>query len=99
MLLLDICMPGLLGTDIAREVRQRKDKTEIVFLTGSDEFAVEAFTLKAAHYLVKPFSQDEFDEALETSPQGGLRECTYSAEKGRERVASRSRSRRGTEAY
>lgn len=67
VLLLDICMPGLLGTDIAREVRQRKDKTEIVFLTGSDEFAVEAFTLKAAHYLVKPFSQDEFDEALETA--------------------------------
>ncbi|MEA5019372.1 MAG: LytTR family DNA-binding domain-containing protein [Gordonibacter sp.] len=67
VLLLDICMPGLLGTDIAREVRQRKDKTEIVFLTSSDEFAVEAFALKAAHYLVKPFSQDEFDEALETA--------------------------------
>ncbi|MEG0324144.1 MAG: LytTR family transcriptional regulator DNA-binding domain-containing protein, partial [Raoultibacter sp.] len=36
-------------------------------LTASDEFAVEAFALKAAHYLVKPFSHDEFDEALSTA--------------------------------
>lgn len=64
VILLDICMPGLLGTDIAREVRKRNDKTEIIFVTSSDEFAVEAFTLKAAHYLVKPFSQNDFDEAM-----------------------------------
>ncbi len=62
---LDICMPGVLGTDIAKEIRQRKDKTEIVFLTTSDEFAVEAFALKAAHYVVKPFTQSQFNEAMD----------------------------------
>lgn len=67
VLLLDICMPGLLGTDIAREVRKRNEKTEIIFVTSSDEFAVEAFALKAAHYLVKPFSQCDFDEAMDVA--------------------------------
>lgn len=64
ILLLDIFMPGINGTEVAKEIRKRKDKTEIVFLTTSDDFAVEAFSLKAAHYLVKPFTQSEFDEAM-----------------------------------
>jgi len=64
IVLLDICMPGILGTDVAREIRQRRDKTEIVFLTASDEYAVDAFALKAAHYLLKPFTQAQFDEAM-----------------------------------
>ena len=63
--LLDICMPGVLGTDVAREIRARRDKTEIVFLTSSDEYAVDAFALKAAHYLLKPFTQAQFDEAMD----------------------------------
>lgn len=63
--LLDICMPGILGTQVAKEIRRRHDKTEIVFLTTSDEYAVDAFQLKAAHYLLKPFSKAEFDEAMD----------------------------------
>lgn len=65
ILLLDICMPGIDGTQVAEEIRKRKDKSEIVFLTTSDEFAVEAFALKAAHYLVKPFCQAQFCEAMD----------------------------------
>lgn len=62
--LLDICMPGILGTDIAQEMRKLKSCCEIIFLSTSDEFAVEAFDVQAAHYLVKPFTQDEFDNAM-----------------------------------
>ena len=65
ILLLDICMPGISGTDVAWEIRAREDKSELIFLTTSDEFAVDAFALKAAHYLLKPFSQQQFDEAME----------------------------------
>jgi len=65
VLLLDICMPGMLGTEIAKEIRQRKESLEIVFVTSSTDFAIEAFTLKAAHYIVKPFSQEQFDEAMD----------------------------------
>lgn len=64
ILLLDICMPGMSGTEIAKSVRKNKNKTEIIFITTSDEFAVDAFALKATHYILKPFSQDEFNEAI-----------------------------------
>lgn len=63
--LLDICMPGILGTDVARSIRARCDKTEIIFLTASDEYAIDAFVLKAAHYLLKPFTKEQFDEAMD----------------------------------
>jgi DNA-binding LytR/AlgR family response regulator len=65
ILLLDICMPGILGTDVAKALRKNGDKTEIIFLTTSTEFAVEAFSLKATHYLVKPFTQNQFNEAMD----------------------------------
>jgi len=65
IMLLDICMPDVLGTDVAKEIRKRKDKTEIIFITTSDEFAVDAFALKAAHYLIKPFTHEQFEEAMD----------------------------------
>ena len=51
VLLLDIYMPG--------------DKCEIIFLTTSRDHAVDAFSLDAAHYLVKPYSEKEFFAALD----------------------------------
>jgi DNA-binding LytR/AlgR family response regulator len=69
ILLLDICMPGILGTDIAKEIRRKKEKSEIVFLTASQDFAVEAFALKAAHYVVKPFTAEQFAEALDRATE------------------------------
>jgi DNA-binding LytR/AlgR family response regulator len=65
LLLLDICMPGLLGTDIAKGLRCRGDKSEIIFLTSSEDFALEAFSLRVANYLVKPFTEEQFREAME----------------------------------
>lgn len=55
----------LLGTDIAAEMRKQKSRAEIIFLSTSEEFAVEAFAVRAAHYLVKPFTQKEFDQAMD----------------------------------
>ncbi|MDE7266920.1 MAG: LytTR family DNA-binding domain-containing protein [Lachnospiraceae bacterium] len=62
--LLDICMPGVLGTDVAEEMLAKCPDMGIVFLSTSDEYAVTAFALNATHYLVKPFSQEQFNEAL-----------------------------------
>ncbi|WP_296901674.1 LytTR family DNA-binding domain-containing protein [uncultured Megasphaera sp.] len=65
IVLLDVCMPGLLGTEIAKEMRLQKSPAEIIFLSTSDEFAVDAFAVKAAHYLLKPFTQKQFDQAMD----------------------------------
>lgn len=65
VLLLDVYMPGILGTEAARELRNIGDHCQIIFLTSSRDHAVDAFSLNAAHYLVKPYAEDEFFSALE----------------------------------
>lgn len=63
--LLDICMPDVLGTDVAEEMLVKNPNMGVVFLTTSDEYAITAFAMNAAHYLLKPFSQEQFNEALD----------------------------------
>lgn len=67
--LMDICMPGVLGTDVAKEMLSRNPDMGIVFLTTSDEYAVTAFAMNAVHYLLKPFTQEQFDAALDRAVQ------------------------------
>lgn len=57
--LLDICMPGVLGTEIAREIQSKsEDGADIIFLTTSSDFAVEAFALHVKDYLTKPYTEE-----------------------------------------
>jgi len=65
VLLIDVYMPGILGTDAARELRNMGDNCQLIFLTTSRDHAVDAFSLNAAHYLVKPYSKKEFSAALD----------------------------------
>jgi DNA-binding LytR/AlgR family response regulator len=65
VLLLDIYMPELTGVELARKLRERQDNCQIVFLTTSKEHAVEAFSLHAAHYLVKPYTGAQLENALD----------------------------------
>lgn len=63
--LLDIVMPMITGISVGRELRGRHSTAQIIYLTTSDEFAVAAFSVKAAHYLTKPFTAADFDEAVD----------------------------------
>ena len=63
--LLDICMPGITGIDVAREIRRSGSECCIVFLTTSREFALDAFEVDAIQYLVKPYTQKAFDDAMD----------------------------------
>lgn len=65
VLLLDVYMPGMLGTDAALELRNMGDNCQIIFLTTSRDHAIDAFSLDVAHYLVKPYSEKELYSALE----------------------------------
>lgn len=62
--LLDIYMPKLMGTELAKFLRESTEDCQIIFLTTSVTHAVEAFSLHAAHYLVKPFSREQLYDAL-----------------------------------
>lgn len=64
--LLDICMPGMLGTEVAREIQSKsEDGTDIIFLTTSTEFAVEAFSLHVNDYLTKPYTKERLIDTLD----------------------------------
>lgn len=63
--LMDICMPGISGTDVAEKMLAKSPEMGVIFLTTSNEYVIEAFAMNAAHYLLKPFSQEQFDAALD----------------------------------
>lgn len=59
--LLDIEMPGLNGFDVLQLIETRPI---IVFVTAYDEYAVRAFEERSLDYLLKPASQQRFDETM-----------------------------------
>ncbi|KUM02213.1 LytTR family DNA-binding domain-containing protein [Chromobacterium subtsugae] len=76
VLLLDVSMPGLDGMAVARQLRQRPLQPQLVFSTAHDHFAVEAFELNAADYLLKPVRRERLEQAL----QKALARCGGQAE-------------------
>lgn len=62
--LLDILMPQMAGLELARCIRKRQEPAELLFLTTSREYAVEAFDVAACAYLVKPLERQKFEEAM-----------------------------------
>jgi two-component system, LytTR family, response regulator len=63
LVFLDVQMPGMSGLDVLAEVQDRHVPL-VVFVTAHDEYAVQAFELRALDYLLKPFTDDRFREAL-----------------------------------
>lgn len=61
---LDIYLPGENGVEIAAELKKLSPETGIVFVTTSEEHAVDAFSLHALHYLVKPVTTQGVVEAF-----------------------------------
>jgi two-component system LytT family response regulator len=66
VLLLDINMPELSGTELADQLRGRNPPLpSIVFVTAHDEYAIAAFEKHAVDYVLKPFSNERIGEALD----------------------------------
>lgn len=63
LVFLDIQMPRKTGLDVVREVGAG-EMPVTVFVTAYDRHALEAFDLAAVDYLVKPYSDERFDEAF-----------------------------------
>lgn len=53
---LDIRMPGLTGLEVAEAMAEASPKTQIVFVTAYDQYAIDAFDKGAVDYLLKPIS-------------------------------------------
>ena len=51
---LDVQMPGLTGFEVARRLLDGGGDAQIVFVTAFDQYAIEAFSVNAVDYLLKP---------------------------------------------
>lgn len=67
--LLDVLLPHFTGIELACHIRKQQESAEILFLTVSREYAVEAFRVKASDYLMKPLDPAVFEQTLLTSIQ------------------------------
>lgn len=66
LILLDIYIPGGLGTDLLRWLRQEERLTDVIMITADTktETIKKAMSYGATDYLVKPFRFERFEEAL-----------------------------------
>jgi two-component system LytT family response regulator len=67
LLLLDIEMPGMSGLELTRNLG--KKRPVIIFTTVKKEYAVEAFELNVADYLIKPVHPARFIQAIEKAKE------------------------------
>jgi len=62
IVLLDIQMPEVSGFDVLRSISS--PWPQIVFITAFDQYAIQAFSVHALDYLLKPFTDERFYESL-----------------------------------
>lgn len=63
LVFLDVQMPGTSGLDVVRQIGAEA-MPATVFVTAYDRHAVAAFELAAVDYVVKPFDDERFEQAL-----------------------------------
>ena len=62
---LDIEMPGMSGLELAKRMKENSPDTNIVFVTGYSQYAVEAMSMRTSGYLVKPVSAEDIRRELD----------------------------------
>jgi two-component SAPR family response regulator len=62
---LDIEMPGMSGMELAEELKRISPQTKIIFVTGFQQYAVEAFSIHADGYLMKPVTADKIHKEMD----------------------------------
>lgn len=62
LIFLDVQMPKINGFEMLELVDQ---PPQVIFTTAFDEYAIKAFEAHAVDYLLKPFSRERFNKAIE----------------------------------
>lgn len=61
LVFLDVQMPGTDGFGVLKAITKRP---QVIFATAYDEYAIQAFEVGAADYLLKPINRSRLDEAV-----------------------------------
>lgn len=93
LVFLDVQMPGLGGFDVIDRVSVTHLPI-VIFVTAYDQYALKAFDVHALDYLLKPFSEDRFLQALERARRALSSEADRDADRRvAELLAARSDAR------
>lgn len=65
LLFLDVQMPGLTGFEVARRLIQTELPPQLVFVTAFDQYAVDAFSVNAVDYILKPVDATRLEQAID----------------------------------
>ncbi len=67
MIILDVNLPGIMGTEVLREIRKTNPNLGIIILTGysSKDVAIDALKGHADDYIEKPIDIDKLKEVIE----------------------------------
>ena len=65
LLFLDVQMPGLTGFEVARRLLASDLLPPLIFVTAFDQYAVDAFSVNAIDYLLKPVDATRLAQALD----------------------------------
>ncbi len=69
----DVVMPGMDGMTLANRVQQMDRPVRVVFVSGHDKYAVDAFEAGALDYLLKPVTQERLRKTLRNLKKHPLR--------------------------
>ena len=61
---LDIRMPGLTGLEVAAAAAEASPRTQVVFVTAYNQYAIDAFDRGAVDYLLKPIARERLAETV-----------------------------------
>lgn len=66
IMLLDMKMPGMIGLEVLKEVKELNEKTKVIMITGlrDEEFIEEAKRRGASDYITKPFSLEYLEKVV-----------------------------------
>jgi len=78
LLFLDVQMPKLTGFDVLELIE--REGVAVIFVTAYDQYAMKAFDVHAVDYLLKPFSRERFEAALERAKAQGAKKAVDAAE-------------------
>ena len=63
LLFLDVQMPGMSGLELLRRLGPI-DSSAVIFVTAFDRYAIKAFESRALDYLLKPYTDERFEQVL-----------------------------------
>lgn len=103
LLFLDICMPAMNGLDVIAELSRDKNfpLPHVIITTAHGEYAVRAFEMRAADYLLKPYTADRLHSALQYARERIRNGATNGTQEGKaagtrstpDRIVLKSRGR------